>query len=432
MPNVVVVGTQWGDEGKGKVVDLLTEHADLIVRFQGGNNAGHTLRVGEEQYILHIVPSGILYEDKSCLVGNGVVIDPLVLLQEIRGLKERGIDIHTRRLGISARAHMIMPYHRALDAAREQAKGDTKIGTTGRGIGPCYEDKAGRRGIRFIDFVDEQRFLSVYRSNLEEKRKILTQVLGSDLPVEEPGELDALLASARELAPYLADVSVEIKEALGMKKNVLFEGAQGTQLDIDHGTYPYVTSSNPVAGSVCTGAGIGPKHIHFVLGIVKAYATRVGGGAFPTELTDAVGDHLQSQGAEFGATTGRKRRCGWQDLVVLRDAVRLNGLQGLAVTKLDVLSGLDTIRVCTSYECKGKKLDSMPPSLEMVEQCRPVYEDHAGWKEDIGEVREFSDLPDAAKKYLRRIEELAGTPISLISVGASRDQTITLQNPFSI
>ena len=430
MPNVAVVGTQWGDEGKGKIVDLLTEHADLIVRFQGGNNAGHTLLVENEKYILHLVPSGILHPDKLCLIGNGVVVDPYVLKKEISGLRERGLEVTPSRLKVSARAHMIMPYHKALDLAREEAKGQAKIGTTGRGIGPCYEDKVGRRGIRFIDFIDEQRFLKRYLDNLPEKQKYLRHVLGVESPLEAEGERETLVALGRELAPYVSNVSVEIQKAVDSGRSVLFEGAQGTQLDIDHGTYPYVTSSNPVAGSACAGAGVGPRILDCILGVVKAYVTRVGSGVFPTELHDEAGAYLQEKGAEFGSTTGRKRRCGWQDMVVLREAVRLNSLSGMAVTKLDVLSGLDTIRICTSYENENGNQEAMPPSLEELEKCRPVYEDLPGWTEPIGEARSFEELPVNAQDYLRRMEELSGVPIYLISVGPARDQTIMARNPF--
>jgi len=430
MPNVAVVGTQWGDEGKGKIVDLLTEYADLIVRFQGGNNAGHTLLVQNEKYILHLVPSGILYPEKLCLIGNGVVVDPQVLKNEISGLRERGIEVTPSRLRVSARAHMIMPYHKALDIAREEARGRVKIGTTGRGIGPCYEDKVGRRGIRLIDFIDRQGFMKRYLANLSEKEKYLRYVLGSDLPLEAEGERETLIELSRELAPYVSNVSVEIQKAVDSGRSVLFEGAQGTQLDIDHGTYPYVTSSNPVAGSACSGAGVGPRILDCVLGVVKAYTTRVGAGVFPTELQDETGTYLQEKGAEFGSTTGRKRRCGWQDMVVLREAARLNSLSGLAITKLDVLSGLDTIRICTGYENDEGLQEAMPPSLEELEKCRPIYEDLPGWSQPIGEARSFSELPMNAQDYLHRIEALSGVPIYLISVGPSREQTITERNPF--
>ncbi len=430
MPNVVVVGTQWGDEGKGKVVDLLTENAHVIVRFQGGNNAGHTLLVDQERYILHLIPSGILHKEKTCLIGNGVVVDPFVLREEISALRNRGVDVDPKRLRVSMRAHMIMPYHRVLDMAREQVAGKVKIGTTGRGIGPCYEDKVGRRGIRLVDFMDERRFLECYRINLEEKRKILRHVLGSEAEPEERGDEEALVALGKELSPYAADVSLEIQAAVTNGGNVLFEGAQGTHLDVDHGTYPYVTSSNPVVGSVITGAGVGPGCLHYVLGVVKAYTTRVGAGAFATELKDEMGDFLQERGREFGSTTGRKRRCGWLDMVVLRDAARLNGLNGLAVTKLDVLSGLETIRICTAYRRGNDLLHSVPPSLELLEACVPVYEDLPGWTGDIASARRLSDLPAPARKYLGRMEELSGVPISLVSVGPGREETILVENPF--
>ena len=345
MSNVVIVGTQWGDEGKGKVVDLLASRADLIVRFQGGNNAGHTLVVDGEETICHLVPSGILHEGKKCLIGNGVVVDPAVLLEEIQTLVERGISVSPKNLALCEKAHLIMPYHKAVDLAREAAKGEDKIGTTGRGIGPCYEDKAGRTGIRAIDLFEPEILQEKTKINLKEKNFYLTEFLNA-APLEPKAIFDEYKIMAGILQPYISYVSLEIDQAIKSGKSILFEGAQGTHLDIDHGTYPFVTSSNPVSGSVCAGAGVGPDKLHHIVGIVKAYTTRVGSGPFPTELEDETGDYIQEKGTEFGATTGRRRRCGWLDLVMIRDSVRLNGLNSLSITKLDVLSGLKRLKIC--------------------------------------------------------------------------------------
>jgi adenylosuccinate synthase len=428
MANVVVVGTQWGDEGKGKIVDHLTASADLVVRYQGGNNAGHTLVVGGVQHIFHLIPSGILYEGKKCLIGNGVVIDPFVLLEEMARLRKIDLDVTTDRLGISEKAHLIMPYHKAVDLARETAKGGRKIGTTGRGIGPCYEDKAARTGIRLIDLIDDD-FEAKVQEAVKEKNFLLTRWLGA-----KPLEADGIVASYREMAeslrPFVTDVSTEIDRAGSEGKNILFEGAQGTHLDVDHGTYPYVTSSNPIAGGVCAGAGIGPTRIDHVVGIVKAYTTRVGSGPFVTELHDETADYIQTRGQEFGATTGRKRRCGWLDMVLLRDSVRLNGLTSLAVTKMDVLTGLDRLNICTEYESGGKRVWSRPASIERLGSCSPVYRELPGWGEDISGARSIDDLPSNARRYLETISELAGVPLSTVSVGAGREATIALNNPF--
>ena len=429
MSNTVVVGTQWGDEGKGKVVDLLTAQADLVARFQGGNNAGHTLVVEGKKFIFHLIPSGILYEDKKCLIGNGVVVDPQVLLDEIDRLHEAGIDVGPERLSLSEKAHIIMPYHKALDLAREEAKGKEKIGTTGRGIGPCYEDKAARTGIRAIDLTEPDTLKQKIEAGLKEKNFYLTQFLKSDgLDVDDV--LAKTLELGKKLAPFLSDVSMELGEALKADKKVLFEGAQGTHLDIDHGTYPFVTSSNPLAGAACAGAGIGPGQLHHVVGIVKAYTTRVGGGPFVTELTDRTGDYIQEKGMEFGSTTGRRRRCGWLDLVVVRDSARLNGLNSLAITKLDVLTGLESLKVCVAYEVEGKRLLTRPASLARFGRCRPVYAELPGWKEDITGIREVADLPPQARDFLDLIEKETGVPISIVSVGPGREETIMIRNPF--
>ncbi|MFH0787683.1 MAG: adenylosuccinate synthase [Pseudomonadota bacterium] len=430
MSCVVVVGTQWGDEGKGKVVDLLTQHADVVVRFQGGNNAGHTLVVGRDKFILHLIPSGILHSEKQCLIGNGVVVDLEVLQKEIRALIERGIPVGPGNLGISARAHLILPYHTHLDLAREAQKGQASIGTTGRGIGPCYEDKVARVGIRVVDLLDPQVFAGKVEANLREKNFIFERFLNVS-PLDPQEIIKTYLPLGEFIKPYVTDVSIQVDQALTQGKKVLFEGAQGTHLDIDHGTYPYVTSSNPVAGSVCPGVGVGPNKIQSVLGIVKAYTTRVGGGPFPAELTDEIGQRLQQKGGEFGATTGRPRRCGWLDAVVLRDSARLNGLSHLAITKLDVLTGLKTIKICTGYAWNDQILTSVPAQLKVLQTCRPIYEEWEGWSEPIEGIRKREDLPLSTQNYLNRIEALVNVPIGLISVGPDREETLFLTNPFS-
>ena len=428
MANVIIVGTQWGDEGKGKIVDLLAEHAHLVVRFQGGNNAGHTMVVGGEQFICHLIPSGIL-QDKTCIIGNGVVVDPAVLLEEIDNLKGRGINTGEDRLLISERAHVIMPYHQSVDQAREQFKGDKKIGTTGRGIGPAYEDKATRRGIRFVDLLDPKVFEEKVETILDEKNFYLKNYLSAE--TLDAGEIvDQYQVYAQRLAPHVANVSITINDAIKNGQHVMFEGAQGTHLDIDHGTYPFVTSSNTVAGNACCGSGVGPKQIDEVIGIVKAYTTRVGAGPFPSELFDDIGDQIQKTGAEFGATTGRRRRCGWLDTVILKNSVRLNGLTGLAITKLDVLDGLDSVKICTGYEYKGEIISDFPASLDVLADCKPVYETLPGWAEDLSVLRKIEDFPPNAKSYLDRIAELTETDLHIVSVGPDRDQTIVLKHPY--
>jgi len=430
MPNVVVIGTQWGDEGKGKVVDILASRADLVVRFQGGNNAGHTLVVDGEQTICHLIPSGILHKGKKCLIGNGVVVDPEVLLEEIRVLTEKGISITSERLFLSEKAHLIMPYHKALDLAREAAKGKGKLGTTGRGIGPCYEDKVGRRGIRAVDLLDPRALEEKIRTNLEEKNFLLSRFFKTDILEFQP-IYDSYLLMAEKIGPFISNVSLEIDEAIRKGEKILFEGAQGTHLDIDHGTYPFVTSSNPVSGAVCAGAGVGPDKLHHIMGIVKAYTTRVGAGPFPTELLDETGDYLQEKGAEFGATTGRRRRCGWLDLVMLRDAILYNGLTSISVTKLDVLTGLDRIRICVAYNLNGKRINHMPADIRLLAQCEPVYEELPGWNEEISNAGDMDQLPGRTRDYLERIVEITGVPLSIVSVGPRREQTIELMDPFS-
>lgn len=430
MASVVVVGTQWGDEGKGKIVDILTRYADCIVRFQGGNNAGHTLVVHGKKFVFHIIPSGILYDDKVCMIGNGVIIDPAVLLTEMDKLAGKGLEVTPRRMMISENAHLIMPYHQSLDQAREASLGaGKKIGTTGRGIGPCYMDKVGRVGIKIGDLLDDDLFRERLQVNIEEKNFLLTRKYTS-----EPVSFETVYASfqrfAEKLIPFIGNVSVALDTARKNGQHILFEGAQGTQLDIDHGTYPFVTSSNTIAGNACNGSGFGPAHIDSVIGILKAYTTRVGEGPFPTELFDGVGAELQEKGGEFGATTGRKRRCGWLDGVVAADAVRLNGLTGLALTKLDVLSGQPVLKMATEYELDGKRLSSMPSNIKQAAAVKPVYEELAGWSEDITGVRDFTDLPVKTRDYVKRIEEFTGVEAVIVSVGPDRDETILLKNPF--
>ncbi len=428
MPNIVVVGTQWGDEGKGKVVDLLTSRAQVVVRYQGGNNAGHTLVVDGEKFIFHLVPSGILHPGTQCLIGNGVVLDPEVLLMEVDRLKERGFVVGPENLRISERTQVIMPYHQRIDVAREEQQGTGKIGTTGRGIGPCYEDKVARRGIRVADLIDPEVLRAKLADILPEKNFYLEKFLGAQ-PLKGEEILAAYLAMGARLKPLVANVSVLLAQAVAAGKNILFEGAQGTHLDIDHGTYPFVTSSNPVAGGACAGAGVGPNQLHQVLGIVKAYTTRVGAGPFPTECLDSIGDHLVECGVEFGSTTGRRRRCGWLDAVVLKDAARLNGLTGLAVTKLDVLTGVDPVKICVAYDLEGERRETIPATIQDLGRCRPLYEELLGWRQDIRGVRRFQDLPAATRDYLQRLEKLVGVPIQIVSVGPDREETIVIKNP---
>lgn len=419
MSNMVVFGSQWGDEGKGKVVDMLAEKADAIVRFQGGNNAGHTLVVDGEQCILHLIPSGILHPGKQCLIGNGVVLDPFVFCEELDKLAAKGIDVAPSRMMISKKTHVIMPYHCLMDAARESAKSaDGKIGTTGRGIGPCYEDKMNRCGIRAGDFADPELLKAKIGKALEEKNVLFKHLYGAD-PVDAQEVFDKVQPVAERLIPYLGDVSSSIQAA----DSVLFEGAQGTHLDIDHGTYPFVTSSNTVTANAASGAGCSPRELDRIIAIVKAYTTRVGSGPFPTELTDEDGEYLQSHGHEFGATTGRKRRCGWLDLVVLRESVRLNGPTELAITKLDVLSGLKEVKLCVSYEYKGETVAYPPQEQNGMAYVAPVYETLPGWDEDITDARSWDDLPENAVKYLKRVEEISGVKIGIVSVGPDRVQT---------
>ncbi|HWQ89734.1 MAG TPA: adenylosuccinate synthase [Desulfitobacteriaceae bacterium] len=421
MAAVVLIGAQWGDEGKGKITDFLAKKAGMIVRSQGGNNAGHTVVVDGEEFKLHLIPSGILYSDKTCVIANGVVIDPAVLLQELNYLTERGVKIG--KLLISGNAHVIMPYHRLLDGLEEDARGDSKIGTTKRGIGPAYMDKTARTGIRMIDLIDPDEFAAKLRRNLAEKNTLLTKVYGAEaLDFEEIyQEYEGYAARLRE---YVTDTSLAIAQTMKHGIKVLFEGAQGTLLDLDHGTYPFVTSSYPIAGGACTGAGVGPTQIDRVVAVIKAYTTRVGEGPFPTELTDETGHRIQKLGFEFGTTTGRARRCGWFDAVIARYAVRVNGISDFAVTKLDVLTGLETLKICVGYNAQGQRIDEFPQSQKIFTQCEPIYEEMPGWQEDLTQIKKFEDLPQNAQNYIRRLEELSGVRATIVAVGPGREQTI--------
>ena len=426
MANIVVVGTQWGDEGKGKIVDLLTERSDLIIRFQGGNNAGHTLVVGDRKVVLHLIPSGILHPGKLCVIGSGVVLDPEILLEEIDALKEKGYDISPKSIAISDRTHVIMPYHRIIDTARDCTQG---IGTTGRGIGPAYEDKARRLGIRVVDLANETYLKKKLDAAFEEKQEYITRILKLK-PLDKDSIFKKLSAMGARIRPYVRDVPVLLDENMKQGRHLLFEGAQGANLDMDHGTYPYVTSSNTVAGQACVGSGIGPTAIHSVIGICKAYTTRVGGGPFPTELSDETGERLRAFGGEYGATTGRPRRCGWLDLVALRHSIRLSGISYLAITKLDVLSGFETIKVAVEYRSVGSTIENMPANLEMYTDLQPVYEELPGWEEPLSDVRSIDHLPRNCRAYLDYIEGKLGVKTAIVSVGPKREETIVLEDLF--
>jgi len=429
LKNIIVLGAQWGDEGKGKVVDIYSEFADTIARSTGGNNAGHTLVVREEKHVFHLIPSGILHPGKKCVITNGVVIDPKVLLSEIDKLKSRDYLKDDAQLRVSELAHIILPYHIVLDRAQEERLGSRKIGTTARGIGPCYEDKIARIGIRACDLVHHEIFAEKLRGNLERKNFLLKNYYGTE-EVDFQTTLDEYLAYGERLRPFLIDTSLFLNEEIHRGAKVLFEGAQGTLLDIDHGTYPFVTSSNTTAGGLCTGSGVPPTKISGVIGVAKAYITRVGGGPLATELFDDEGQKIRDRGCEYGATTGRPRRCGWFDAPVVRYAHRLNALSAIALTKLDVLSGLPLVKVCIAYDIDGVRREDVPLTLSEYEKAVPVYEEMEGWKEDLSDAREVGDLPKAAQKYVRRLEELTGVEITLISVGADRNQTIMRKNPF--
>ena len=417
----VVVGTQWGDEGKGKYIDMLAKDSDLVVRFSGGNNAGHTIVADGVKYALHLIPSGILHKDRICIIGNGVVVDPAVLLQEIDDLAKKGVS--SDKLLISDRAHVIMPYHRLLDELQEGHRGSANLGTTKRGIGPAYADKTERCGIRMCDFIDEEQFAIKVKENLIIKNQIIEKVYGGK-GFDAESIIKEYNGYAKLLKKYVTDVNSIIGDAVEDGRNILFEGAQATFLDLDFGTYPYVTSSNPVAGGVCIGAGIGPTYIDEIYGVLKAYTSRVGTGPFPTEQNNIIGDTIRELGWEYGTTTGRPRRCGWLDIVMIRYAARINGLTALAINHVDTIGKLDKIKLCTAYKKNGEVIRNFPASLKELAKCEPVYEEFESWKEDISSVRKFEDLPDNAKTYLKRIEELVGVKIGLIGVGKDREQTI--------
>jgi adenylosuccinate synthase len=427
--NVVVIGTQWGDEGKGKIVDWLTDRAQGVVRFQGGHNAGHTLVIGGKKTVLHLIPSGIMRSSVDCFIGNGVVVSPQALLAEMDELEAVGVRGVVARLSISEACPLILPYHGALDVAREAAKGEKKIGTTGRGIGPAYEDKVARRALRLQDLFDAGRFAEKLRELLEFHNFVLESYYRQP-KVDYQKTLDETLALAPRLAPLIADVPRALYHANRAGKNLLFEGAQGSLLDIDHGTYPYVTSSNCVAGAAAAGAGIGPMHLHYVLGITKAYSTRVGGGPFPTELSDDVGELLRQRGQEFGATTGRPRRTGWFDAAALKRSIQLNGVSGHCITKLDVLDGVESVKICVGYELEGSFSEILPVGADELERCHPVYEELPGWMESTVGIGAFERLPKNAREYLQRIQALAGVPIDLVSTGPDREETIVRRHPF--
>ncbi|MCC3144681.1 adenylosuccinate synthase [Halanaerobium sp. Z-7514] len=421
MSNKIVVGAQWGDEGKGKITDMLAKTADLVVRYGGGNNAGHTVIVGDKKFELHLIPSGILYEDKKSVLGGGVVIDPEAMVEEMEGLEKRNISL--ANLYISETAHVIMPYHKKLDALEEKRKGDDKIGTTGKGIGPCYTDKTARRGIRIADLLEEGRLRAKLEKALDYHNVILKNVYNAqELKAEEI--IKSLKPYIEKLRPYITNTSLLLNQAHQANKKIFFEGAQGTLLDIDYGTYPFVTSSNPTAGGVCTGTGMGPTTIDDVIGVTKAYLTRVGAGPFPTELKDKWGEFLRDKGHEYGVTTGRPRRCGWLDIPILKHAVRVNGLTEIALTKIDVLSGLKEIKLCTAYQHGDKQVEEFPPYLESELPYEPIYESWPAWDEDISGCRTYEELPPNAQKYIERIEELVGVPAKIISVGPGRKEAI--------
>ncbi len=420
MANLIVVGAQWGDEGKGKIVDLLTAHFDIVVRYQGGHNAGHTVIIHGQKFILHLIPSGILHPQKLCAIGNGMVIDPAALKKEIADLAEAGI-ICRGRLFISNRAHVILEYHQLVEKGDEERRGRERIGTTNRGIGPAYEDKMGRRGLRICDLADEQTVRRRLQENLEIKRTAFSSIPDS---ISMDALCESVCALGKELSEYVVDVAEFINQGIDAGKHVLFEGAQGTLLDIDHGTYPYVTASSAIAGGACIGAGVGPTRIDGVIGISKAYTTRVGEGPFPTELTGELGEHIRQRGQEYGASTGRPRRCGWFDAFVVRYSRLINGLDSLAITKLDVLDGLEEIKICTGYRYKGSVLRSFPPEIFVLEQCQPEYVTVKGWPERTAGIQDYDELPARARDYLKRLSDLVGTEISLVSTGPDRNETI--------
>ncbi|SET15574.1 adenylosuccinate synthase [Salinibacillus kushneri] len=425
MTTAVVVGTQWGDEGKGKITDFLSKQAQMVARYQGGNNAGHTIKFNGDTYKLHLIPSGIFYEDKTCVMGNGLVINPKALIEEMNYLKERSISLD--HLRISNRAHVILPYHIKLDELQEQSKGDLKIGTTMKGIGPAYSDKVGRTGIRIADLLDKDIFWSKLKANVKEKNLLFEKLYEAE-PVRAEDIFEEFYPYGQQIAPYVRDTSVILNEAADEGQDILFEGAQGVMLDIDQGTYPFVTSSNPTAGGVTIGSGIGPSKINRVMGVSKAYTTRVGDGPFPTELHDDIGDQIREVGREYGTTTGRPRRVGWFDAVVVGHARRVSGITDLSLNSLDVLTGLDTVKICVAYQYKGKRIEEYPASLQVLSECEPIYEELPGWKEDIKGVRSFDELPVNTQNYIKRISELTDIPIAIFSVGPDRTQTIVLKD----
>ena len=426
MANVVVIGAQWGDEGKGKITDLLSRSADVVVRYQGGVNAGHTIVVDNKVLKLHLIPSGILYKNTTCLIGSGTVVDPKILLNEIDMLRENGIEISGLKL--SSTSHVTMPYHRLLDEAMETERGTLKIGTTGRGIGPTYADKSQRNGVRVRDLLNKQRLKDVLEIPLKEKNGLLEKIYNQK-PLNKEKIVDEYLEYGRRLSKHVVDCTRTIHTAAKNKKNILFEGAQGTLLDLDHGTYPYVTSSNPISGGACIGAGVGPTLIDRVIGVAKAYTTRVGEGPFPTELQGSINDQLCDRGGEFGTTTGRRRRCGWFDGIIGKYAVHVNGLDCLAITKLDVLDELDEIQVCVAYELNGETIDYFPTNSDDLKKCKPIFKKLKGWQCSTANCRKLSDLPEGAMNYLRFLAELMEVPIAIVSLGANRDQTIVIEDP---
>ena len=430
MSTLVIVGSQWGDEGKGKITDLLSEEADIIVRYQGGCNAGHTVVKGDEQYIFHLIPSGILHEGVKCLIGNGVVVDPQSLLQEIESLKKKNIEIDSNLL-IDFKAHIVLPYHKSLDEIKEAKRGKDKIGTTKRGIGPAYADKIARTGIRMIDLIDEKLLPKKLENNLNEKDTIFEKLYGFKISDQKKKDiLKKYKKYGQLLKKYVTDVSLYLNQAINEDKKILFEGAQGTLLDVDHGTFPFVTSSNPIAGGACVGTGVGPTKIDRVMGITKAYTTRVGRGPFPTEMQGELEEYTRQKGGEFGATTGRPRRCGWFDAVLVNYAVRINGMDSMVLTKIDVLSDFDKIKICTSYKYNGETINEFPVNLETLQNCIPIYEEMEGWKGDISQITKYEDLPRQLKDYINRIEKLVKTKVVIVSVGPKRSQTIIRENVF--
>ncbi|MBP1932312.1 adenylosuccinate synthase [Ammoniphilus resinae] len=429
MSSVVVVGTQWGDEGKGKITDFLAEKAEVVARYQGGNNAGHTIVFNGKKYKLHLIPSGIFYKDKICVIGNGMVVDPTALVKELEYLHGFGVD--TSNLRISDRAHVILPYHLKIDQVEEARKGANKIGTTGKGIGPAYMDKAARIGIRMADLLDRAEFEKKLTRNLEEKNRLFEKVYDTEGFTLE-SILEPYMEAAEVIRPYVVDTSVVLNDAIDAGRRVLFEGAQGVMLDIDQGTYPFVTSSNPVAGGVCIGSGVGPTKINQVVGVAKAYTTRVGDGPFPTELLDATGDHIRETGKEYGTTTGRPRRVGWFDSVVVRHARRVSGITGLSLNSIDVLTGIPTLKICTAYNYKGQVVDSYPANLNMLADCEPIYEELPGWTEDITSCKTLEELPENARHYIERVSFLTGIPIAVFSVGPDRDQTNVVKSVYGL